>query len=459
MASLDLFIVNVAFGDIGREFRSSSVVNLSWVLNAYAILYAALLVPLGRLADRLGQRTVFLAGLASFTAGSAACAVSDNLWALVAFRGMQAMGAAALTPASLGLLVATTPADRRDRAVRIWAATGALAAAVGPVVGGLLVEASWRWIFLVNVPIGLVALLGAHWSIPDTRHNTTAEWPDFLGGGVLLMSIGTLSLALVKAPAWGWGSPAVMTCFGSAALGAAVFWRRSLHHPSPVVEPDLLRVPTFAWSNATALAFNAAFAADLLSVILWMQEVWHYSALQTGLAVAPGPLMVPLFAALAQRVAHRVPSGAIAAAGCLLLALGNVVLVLANGAARGYAVGLLPAWLVIGAGVGLAVPTILSAATADLPPTRASTGSAVVNMSRQIGASLGVSLLVAILASASVAHDVQAAFVWGWWTIVITAFVGALTALGMTPHSPNIAPPAALSSDTPDLAELPHSQN
>jgi MFS family permease len=246
MASLDLFIVNVAFGDIGREFRSSSVVNLSWVLNAYAILYAALLVPLGRLADRLGQRTVFLAGLASFTAGSAACAVSDNLWVLVAFRGMQAVGAAALTPASLGLLVATMPADRRDRAVRIWAATGALAAAVGPVVGGLLVEASWRWIFLVNVPIGLVALLGAHWSIPDTRHNTTAEWPDFLGGGVLLMSIGTLSLALVKAPAWGWGSPAVMTCFGSAALGVAVFWRRSLHHPSPVVEPDLLRVPTFA---------------------------------------------------------------------------------------------------------------------------------------------------------------------------------------------------------------------
>ena len=142
MASLDLFIVNVAFDDIGRDFHGASLSDLSWVLNAYAIVYAALLVPFGRLADRFGRRAGFLAGVAVFTAASAACAASGSLWELVAFRILQAAGAALLTPTSLGLVLASTPAAQRVKAVRIWAATGALAAAAGPVVGGLLVQAS-----------------------------------------------------------------------------------------------------------------------------------------------------------------------------------------------------------------------------------------------------------------------------------------------------------------------------
>src|SRR5205085_3545864 len=153
MASLDLFIVNVAFPDISREFHGASLGDVSWVLNGYTVLYAALLVPLGRLADRYGRLAGFLGGLALFTIASAACAAAQGLWALVIFRGLQAIGAAALTPASLGLLLASTPPEGRVRAVRIWAAVGALAAAFGPVVGGLLVQASWRWVFIVNVPV------------------------------------------------------------------------------------------------------------------------------------------------------------------------------------------------------------------------------------------------------------------------------------------------------------------
>ena len=155
MASLDVFIVNVAFNDIGRDFSGASLSELSWVLNAYAIVYAALLVPAGRMADRYGRKGGFLAGLAVFTASSAACAASAGVWWLVAFRVLQAAGAAVLTPASLGLVVASAPPERRARSVRIWAATGALAAALGPAVGGMLVEASWRWVFLVNVPVGV----------------------------------------------------------------------------------------------------------------------------------------------------------------------------------------------------------------------------------------------------------------------------------------------------------------
>ena len=158
MASLDLFVVNVAFTAIGRDFHGSPLADLSWILNAYAITYAALLVPLGRLADRYGRKAGFLLGLGLFTLASAACAASPNLWFLIVCRVLQAAGAAALTPTSLGLLITSTEPQHRARAVRIWASSGALASAFGPVVGGLLVEAAWQWVFLINVPVGVLAL-------------------------------------------------------------------------------------------------------------------------------------------------------------------------------------------------------------------------------------------------------------------------------------------------------------
>src|ERR1700712_4390798 len=185
MASLDLFIVNVAFDQIGRDFSGVSLSDLSWVLNGYAIVYAALLVPLGRLADRFGRKPGFLLGLAIFTVASLACALSGGPWMLVGFRTLQAVGAALLTPTSLGLLVSATPPALRVRAVRIWAATGALAAAVGPAVGGVLVEASWRWVFLVNLPIGIGALVVAARIVPDSRDVTAGRIPDLVGAAVL----------------------------------------------------------------------------------------------------------------------------------------------------------------------------------------------------------------------------------------------------------------------------------
>src|ERR1700712_2541918 len=185
MASLDLFIVNVAFDDIGHDFHGVSLSDLSWVLNGYAIVYAALLVPLGRLADRFGRKPGFLLGLAVFTGASLACALSAGPWMLVGFRTLQAAGAALLTPTSLGLLVSATPPALRVRSVRIWAATGALAAAVGPAVGGVLVEASWRWVFLVNLPIGIAALAVAARIVPDSRDVTAGRIPDLVGAAVL----------------------------------------------------------------------------------------------------------------------------------------------------------------------------------------------------------------------------------------------------------------------------------
>ncbi|KPI01875.1 major facilitator superfamily MFS_1 [Actinobacteria bacterium OK006] len=446
MASLDVFIVNVAFDDIGRDFPGSSLADLSWVLNAYAIVYAALLVPLGSLADRFGNKQAFLTGLAVFTTASAACAASPNLWLLVTFRALQAAGAAALTPASLGLLLAATPTPQRARAVRIWAASGALAAAAGPALGGLLVESAWQWVFLVNVPVGILALTTGTRYLPRTHHAALpSKVPDVFGGLVLAVTIGTLSLTLVKGPDWGWASASTYLGFLVTAAGAGVFRYRTASHPVPLVEPTLFRVRTFAWSNATGLLFNVAFGANILAMILWMQQTWGYSAVRTGLAVAPGPLMVPISAAFAQYAARQLSARTMAATGCVLFALSSMLLALNLSTHPHYAAEMLPSLLISGVGVGLTLPTILSSATVALPAPQTATGSAVVSMSLQIGNSIGVALLVAALTQHTSSSGAEGNFVHGWWMVTSAAILAALSAWGMAPReraetSPSLTP-------------------
>jgi hypothetical protein len=246
----------------------------------------------------------------------------------------------------------------------------------------------------------------------------------------------------VQGTPWGWTSGGTLSAFAAAALGGALFWYRTVHHAVPVVEPALLRVRSFAWSNVTALAFSTAFAANLLCAVLWLQQVWGASALRTGLEVAPGPLMVPVFAIIAGLLIKRgVGIGVVASAGCLLSASGALIMLTSVGPDPAYASQLLPGWLVGGAGVGLALPTILSSATADLPPARAATGSAVVTMSRQVGSVLGVSLLVALL-GIPVGYDAtHRAFQSGWAACAVISVLAAVTALGMTPRRPPVLVP------------------
>jgi EmrB/QacA subfamily drug resistance transporter len=433
MASLDVFIVNVAFHQIGADFSGASLSELSWVLSGYAIVYAALLVPAGRIADRYGRKGGFLAGLALFTAASVACAASDGVWWLVAWRVVQAAGAAVLTPASLGLVVAATPPAQRQRSVRIWAATGAVAAALGPAVGGVLVEASWRWVFLVNLPVGIAALAAAAWWVPSSRDPSIARIPDVFGALLLAGSIGALALAVVKGPAWGWAALPTDVAWAAAVLGLVGFLASSARHPAPVIAPALLRVRAFSWANVTALLFAVPFAASLLTNVLWMQLVWHYSAIKTGFAVAPGPMMVPPFAAVAHRLSRRIPIGVLVSLGCLLCAAGATTTLFLVGPTSHYATELLPGWLIGGVGVGFALPAILSSATADLPAAQAATGSAVVNMSRQIGTAFGVSLVVAVLGTPVGYVAAHTAFQHAWLALACVAVISALSAPFMTP--------------------------
>jgi EmrB/QacA subfamily drug resistance transporter len=436
MAMLDVFVVNVAFTDIGDDFAGSSLSDLSWVLNSYTIVYAALLIPAGRLADRHGRKTGFLLGLVVFTLASAACAAAPSLEWLVAFRVLQAAGAAALTPTSLGLLLTVLPPERRAGAVKMWATTSSFAGALGPVVGGALVQLSWQWVFLINLPIGILAFVAALRLLPESRDDSATGMPDLLGGVVLAVALGAVALGLVKGDEWSWDGALTVSAFAVAILGLAFFVVRNLRHPAPVIDPVLFRVPTFAWANVTALLFCTAFGAVFPSVVLWLQNIAGFSAIGTGFAILPGPLMVPVFAVVGQRLVQRIPVGVLIALGNLLFCAGAVMLSISASTDVHYATQILPGWIVIGIGIGLALPAMLAAATTGLPPAQVVTGSAVVNTSRQLGYVLGVAILVAVIGTIDASADhARTVFQHGWWFIALTAALSAATALGITPRT------------------------
>lgn len=437
MTNLDLLIVNVALPAVGEDFSAgggaAGLGSLSWVLNAYAITFAALLVVAGRAGDRVGQRPVFLAGIAVFTLASLGCALAPNLGTLIVARVVQAVGASAQIPTSLALLLAAVPAERRTQATRGWAGVGGLAAAAGPVAGGLLTEVDWRWVFAVNLPIGIAALVVGRSALPKPAARETGPLPDLLGALLVLVSIASLSGALVQAPDQGWTSGETPLLLAVAVIGGAAFVLRSLRHPRPLFELDLLRLPRFGAANAGSLLFGVAFSIMLLSNVLWCQEVWHWSALRTGLALAPGPALVPVVTVLTTRAAQRFGQGPLIAAGGVLFAGGMVWFAIFASVTPDYVSELLPSQLLTGAGVGLALGTLVAAGVYAVPGHRAATGSALVNSVRQISATIGVAVLVAVVGShvdATSHHDFRVV----WYTAAAlslgTSAVGAQLSRG-----------------------------
>ena len=442
LAGVDLFIVNVAFDEIGRDFAGSDLSDLSWILNAYAVVYAALLVPMGRLADRSGQKLGFVVGIAVFVVASLACGFAPGMWWLVGFRALQAVGAAAMTPASLGLLLAALSPEKRAPAARLWAMTGAVAAALGPALGGGLVQLSWQWAFWINIPVGLLLIGAALRYVPDVRHDLDTPLPDLAGALLLVLAVGGVVLGLVQGNDWGWSSLRVLSAFGVSALAVAAFSRRTFRHPSPIIAPALLAVPAFRWANLATLVFNGAFGAALLGAILWLQLSWGYGALQTGLAISLGPVAVPITAVLAQRLLPRARPGRVIAAGSLLFGASALWQAWALSSTPAYWTGFLPAWVLGGVGVGLAMPNLLAAATATLPPAQASTGGGIVTMARQVGLALGVSILVSIVDGA----DTEVAFTRAWYAVAVGMFLAAVIALRMSKVAAGHRDPVAVAA-------------
>ena len=452
MSSLDLFIVNIAFPSISRHFGGASLSSLSWVLSGYAIVFAALLVPAGRWADAIGRKRVFLTGLAVFVLASAACALAPSVGALVAARGVQAVGGALMLPTSLGLVLPEFAPHERHVAIGLWAAMGGIAAAAGPPLGGLLVQADWRLVFLVNIPVGLIALVLGVRTLTERREESGSR-PDLLGAATLILAVGALVVAIVKGQEWGWSSARVIALLASSLVLLPAIWVRSLRHPTPVVEPSMLRVRSFGLAVAASLVFFAGFGAMLLTGVLFLTGVWHEDVMTAGLMLFPGPAMATLFsipsARLGARVGYRIPG----VAGSILFAVGSVWYIARTGSHPDYAASYLPGMALTGAGVGLVIPTLTGAGASSLAPERFATGAAVLTMGRQIGAALGVAILVAVLGTG--AHGV-AAFHSAWLVTVIAALAGGVLLAALPARAREAQPGVASQAVPPPTpAELP----
>ena len=396
VAFLDTTIVNIAFPDISQSFAGSGRDALSWVLDGYFVVIAALLVPAGGLADRFGHRRIFLLGVAGFTVASLLCAAAPSLPLLIAFRVVQGVAAAMIAPSSLAIVLDSFPAERRAAGVGLWGAAAAAAAAVGPTLGGALVELSdWRLVFLVNLPLGAAVLIAGRTRLPRPR-NLDSRLPDLPGAGMLALSLATVTLAIVEGNDWGWASTATLGCFAAAAILLAGVVARSRSHPRPIVEPALFAHGSFRAGNLGTLLFAAAFFSLILGNVLFLTSIWGYTVLQAGAATLPGPALSTVVAGPAGRLADRFGHRAVIVPGALFFAAG--VMVLRSAGAEPDWLGLwLPGACLTGIGIGLAFPTLGAASVRDVPDDRFATASAVNAAFRQVGAVLGTAILVAMV--------------------------------------------------------------
>jgi EmrB/QacA subfamily drug resistance transporter len=439
LATLDLFIVNIAFPDIRTSFAGTDTQTLSWVLTAYGIVFAALLVPAGRLADVYGRRRVFLLGMLIFTLASAGCAVAPSVGVLIGFRGVQAIGAALMVPTSLGLLLASFPEDRHRRVVGIWAAIGSIAASCGPPIGGFLLVAGWRWIFLVNLPVALIALaLGRR--LPEQRHPGDGRLPDLVGAVLLATGIAGIIAAISNLSSWGATSGRTLTCVVAGVVLLVGFGYRCARHPRPVIEPSLLRLRQLSAATFAMAAFYAAFGIMLLGGTLFLTQVWHYDSIKAGLTFAPGPVAATVFAI----IGSRLPLGrrVLVVCGSLLFVVAGLLWMFELGPRPDYPLDYLPGLLLSGTAVGLTQSAIIAAGSSVLPAHQYATGTGVINTARQLGSAIGVAILVSVLGAGIHVSDYRPA----WWVLAAAALLAAAAA-------PLLGAPATAVQTSPAAAE------
>jgi EmrB/QacA subfamily drug resistance transporter len=401
LAMLDSTVTNLAIPALHHDFPKASVADLSWVITAYVVLFAALLAAAGRLADVLGRRAVFLTGVVIFTLASLASAAAPNLSALVAARAVQGVGAAAMIPAALAILLLDGPADRRARAIGLWGAVSALAAAIGPSVGGVLVDwLGWRSVFYINLPIGAIMLISAVRILPSQASNASKGLPDPVGTVLLAAGVGAMTLGVTKGAAWHWSDPRTLACIIGGFLAAALAVWLSTRARVPAVETELWGNRTFLVANLVSLLYGMAQYPWLLVTVLYTIDAWRYSELQAGFAMTPGAVFASAAALLAGRITGRLrgprPATLIGLLGFLA---GGIWMVLGVTEHEAFLTLLLPVSFIAGSGMGAITFGTSMAAAMSAPPTRFAGASGMNTMARQFGGALGVAALAVILES------------------------------------------------------------
>jgi EmrB/QacA subfamily drug resistance transporter len=436
MVFLDTTIVNIAFPDLRESFEQSSLATLSWVINAYAVVFAALLMPAGRYADAVGRRRVFLFGTSLFAGSSMICAAAPTAEVLIGARVVQGAGAAAMLPTAFALLLPEFPPEQQGKAIAAWGAAGSFAAAAGPSLGGLMVDlVDWRLVFIVNVPIGAAALISAARVLREDERPAYRRLPDLLGTVLVAVGVGLVTLGITKGEDWGWTEPATLASLVGGVCIAVWALLRARRHPVPAIDTSLWRIRPFAIVNLASLVFGVGLFAFLLIGVLFLTTVWGYSVLEAGLAVSPGAIGAALVAPLAARLCQRrgvhaaiVPGGLLFAGICLW-----VVLAIDD---QPNFVGLwLPTGTLGGIALGLSAVGLATGAAASLPPPALGAGIALNQTARQLGGALGIAALVALLS----ADPGIEGFLRGWAMCGLAGVATALVAARLRRRRPATA--------------------
>jgi EmrB/QacA subfamily drug resistance transporter len=400
MIMLDNTVVNVSLPSIERDL-DISISELEWVVNAYALTFGVLLLTGGKLADLLGRRRIFMLGLIIFTASSLFCGLANSAGVLIGARTVQGVGAALMNPATLSIITATFPPRQRGTAIGIWAGVSAMALAIGPLVGGFITEHwSWSWVFFINVPIGILGLFAARMFIDESRDTSHEQRLDLPGLTTSAISLFALTYALIESNNYGWGSARIIGLFVVAAVFGVAFVLLELHQRLPMLDLSLFKNATFAGANTVMLLVGLAMFGVFFFVSLFVQNVMGYSPTQAGAAFLPMTGLIILVAPQAGRLSDRVGSRWLVGVGMILLSISLFLFSRLDQGSDFWS--LLPAMVIGGFGMGLAMSPLTSAAMSSVPVDKAGVGSAVINSSRQIGGSIGIALMGAIIASRAI---------------------------------------------------------
>ena len=436
MIMLDNTVVNVALPAI-QEDLGTDLSQLQWIVTGYSLTFAALMLIGGKVADAYGRRLIFVIGIAIFTSASLWCGLAGSGDELIAARVLQGVGAALMNPATLSIIAATFPPHQRGTAIGIWAGTSALALAIGPLVGGLITEhLDWSWIFFVNVPVGILAVAASFLFIDESRDSAHVRL-DLPGLATSALGLFALTYALIEANTYGWSSARILGAFAVAGASLLAFVLLERYQRAPMLPLELFRSGTYTGANLVVLLVALAMFGVFFFLSLYMQNVLGYSAIQTGAAFLPMTILIILLAPVAGKASDRIGSRGLMTAGMILIA--TQLLYFSRLGIDATFWDLLPAFLVGGIGMSLTMTPSAAAATRSVPVDKAGVGSAVLNASRQIGGSLGIAIIGAIMVLEAGGERTPQAFVEGLQTGLVVAAgiaaVGAVVAFSLVrPH-------------------------
>jgi EmrB/QacA subfamily drug resistance transporter len=434
MIMLDNTVVNVALPSMERSLHIGQR-ELEWVVVAYALTFATMMLTGGKLADMFGRRLLFIVGLAIFTGASLACGLAANAGFLIGARAVQGVGAAIMNPATLGIIAATFPPRQRGTAIGIWAGTSAMALAIGPLVGGLLTEKiNWSWIFFINVPVGVIGAFMALWAIDESRDTSREQRLDVPGLATSALGLLSLTYGLIEANNYGWTSARILALFGTAIVFLTAFVLLEHRQRIPMLDLALFRSRTFAGANFAMLLVTLAMFGIFFYNSLFFQRILGYSPIQTGAIFLPMTLLIILIAPQAGRFSDRVGSRWLVGGGMTLLTIS--LLLFAQLDVGSHFWSILPALLVGGTGMAMTMTPTTAAAMGSVPVDKAGVGSAVLNSARQVGGSLGIAIIGAVVAgqlhvgprSAAFAEEFVRGYHRGLYVAAGIAFFGAIVA-------------------------------